>query len=141
MRALMERWRDLYGTEPPPHNKKFLISRLAYRIQELAYGGVSEDTMQRLDEQLKDAKFTALGMRRAGTAPQQQMLYKQYAVGTIFCQEWKGQVYKVMVVRDGFEYEGKVYKYLSPIAQRITGSHRSGNAFFGFTDRKKRKGK
>ena len=37
---LKQQWRELCGTEPPPYNRKFLESRLAYRIQELAYGGL-----------------------------------------------------------------------------------------------------
>ncbi len=42
--ALKTRWRELFDTEPPAYNRRFLESRLAYRIQELAYGGLSRDT-------------------------------------------------------------------------------------------------
>ena len=46
---LKQRWRDLFDREPPPYNRRFLENRLAYRIQELAYGGLSEETVERLD--------------------------------------------------------------------------------------------
>ena len=46
---LKQQWRDLFDTEPPPFNRKFLESRLAYRIQELAYGGLKPETIERLE--------------------------------------------------------------------------------------------
>ena len=45
---LKQQWRELFGTEPPPHNRAYLQSRLAYRIQELAYGGLKPETLKRL---------------------------------------------------------------------------------------------
>jgi hypothetical protein len=47
-RALKARWRELFDTQPPPYNRRFLESRLAYRIQELAYGGLKPETLERL---------------------------------------------------------------------------------------------
>ena len=46
---LKEQWRELFGKEPPPYNRRFLESRLAYRIQELAYGGLKPETVERLE--------------------------------------------------------------------------------------------
>jgi hypothetical protein len=46
--ALKVKWRALFDTEPPPYNRRFLESRLAYRIQELAYGGLKKETVERL---------------------------------------------------------------------------------------------
>jgi hypothetical protein len=46
--ALKDKWRALFDTEPPPYNRRFLESRLAYRIQELAYGGLKKETVERL---------------------------------------------------------------------------------------------
>ena len=46
--ALKARWRELFDSDPPPYNRRFLESRLAYRIQELAYGGLSRDSLDRL---------------------------------------------------------------------------------------------
>ena len=47
--ALKQKWRDLFESEPPPYNRRFLEHRLAYRIQELAYGGLKPETIQRLE--------------------------------------------------------------------------------------------
>src|SRR5450759_4794808 len=47
--GLKQKWRELFEGEPPPYNRRFLESRLAYRIQELAYGGLSPETRERLD--------------------------------------------------------------------------------------------
>ena len=44
---LKQQWRELFGSEPPPYNRRFLESRLAYRIQELAYGGLKPETIAR----------------------------------------------------------------------------------------------
>ena len=46
---LKQQWRELFAAEPPPYNRRFLESRLAYRIQELAYGGLKPETIQRLE--------------------------------------------------------------------------------------------
>jgi Protein of unknown function (DUF2924) len=46
---LKQKWRDLFDREPPPYNRRFLENRLAYRIQELAYGGLAEETLARHD--------------------------------------------------------------------------------------------
>src|SRR5829696_3369854 len=46
--VLKAKWRSLFESEPPPYNRRFLESRLAYRIQELAYGGLKKETVERL---------------------------------------------------------------------------------------------
>jgi Protein of unknown function (DUF2924) len=51
--VLKARWRELFDTEPPAYNRRFLESRLAYRIQELAYGGLSRETLERLKAMAK----------------------------------------------------------------------------------------
>ena len=47
--ALKQQWRELFAKEPPPGNRPYLESRLAYRIQELAYGGLRPETRTRLE--------------------------------------------------------------------------------------------
>ncbi|MGE3718074.1 MAG: DUF2924 domain-containing protein, partial [Bauldia sp.] len=65
--ALREQWRDLFGKEPPLYNRRYLESRLAYRIQELAYGGLKPETVKFLEdlgEQLASGKKVTLGDNR-----------------------------------------------------------------------------
>src|SRR3954463_8778496 len=62
--ALKARWRELFDTEPPPYNRRFLESRLAYRIQELAYGGLKPETLERLKELGKQFESSGKPVRR-----------------------------------------------------------------------------
>jgi hypothetical protein len=123
--GLKERWRALYGTEPPAYSRQHLVRRLAYRIQELAYGGLAEETKAKL-EQIADehdqARAKKRGKRQTNTPP----------AGTRLVRQWRGQRHIVTVTHDGgYEYGGKRYKSLSCVAKVITGAHRSGPLFFG----------
>lgn len=135
---LIERWRDLFGTEPQPYNKKFLVKRLAYRIQELAYGGINDELRKNLDAHLNEARYDISGLP-TGNNVQDPGVYKQYTAGTILRREWHEGIYEVTVARRGFEFGGRIYRHLTPIAKIITGTHQSGNAFFGLKPTKKAK--
>ncbi|WP_372624703.1 DUF2924 domain-containing protein [Falsiroseomonas sp.] len=122
--ALREQWRDLFGAEPPPYNRRFLESRLAYRVQELAYGGLKPETLARLEalgEQLDGGKITVRRMR-SDDKP---------IAGTQLIREYQGVEHVVTVTRDGFEYQGRPYLSLSAIARAITGTRWNGRVFFG----------
>jgi hypothetical protein len=121
---LKAEWRRLFGTEPPPYNRRFLESRLAYRIQELAYGGLKRETLERLEalgEQI-DAKNITLRRIRREQRP---------IVGTRLLREYQGVEHVVTVMRDGFEWQGRPYQSLSAIARAITGTRWNGWTFFG----------
>lgn len=121
---LKQQWRELFGTEPPPFNRPYLQSRLAYRIQELAYGGLKPETRARLEalgEQL-DGGNVVLRRTRADGRP---------LAGTRLLREWRGVEHAVTVLVDGFEWEGRPYRSLSAIARAITGTRWNGWAFFG----------
>src|SRR5215207_9060894 len=90
--ALKARWRDLFETEPPPYNRRFLEHRLAYRIQELAYGGLKPETLERLRE---------LGEQLDGGNPANRRRHHQDRplAGTRLIREWQG-VEHCATVRD-----------------------------------------
>jgi hypothetical protein len=120
---LKQKWRDLFDREPPPYNRRFLENRLAYRIQELAYGGLSEETLERLD---------ALADELDGKKPRRRSsLDNRPIAGARLIREWKGVEHCVTVRQDDFEYQGRPYKSLSAIARRITGTRWNGPLFFG----------
>jgi hypothetical protein len=121
---LKNKWRDLFDREPPPYNRRFLENRLAYRIQELAYGGLSEEAVERLD---------ALADELDGKAPKRRnsLLDRRPIAGTRLIREWKGSEHSVTVRQEDFEYQGRPYKSLSAIARRITGTRWNGLVFFG----------
>lgn len=122
--ALKSRWRELFDNEPPPYNRRFLESRLVYRIQELAYGGLSRETLDRLQAMAKqyEDQSPADRKKRPSTRP---------ITGTKLIREWKGIEHCVTVRADDFEYLGRPYKSLSSVAFQITGTKWNGWTFFG----------
>lgn len=122
--ALKAHWRELFDTEPPPYNRRFLESRLAYRIQELAYGGLSRDTMDRLKAMAKQYANQKPADRKA------RPLLRPVS-GTRLIREWRGIEHCVTVRPNDFEYLGKPYKSLSSVAREITGTKWNGWVFFG----------
>src|SRR5947208_3300420 len=109
--VLKAKWRELFDTEPPPYNRRFLESRLAYRIQELAYGGLKPETVERL---------AALAARVGGNATGRARVAQERPItGTRLLREWQGVEHSVTVRDDGFEYRGRPYKSLSAVARLI----------------------
>jgi hypothetical protein len=122
--ALKVKWRALFDTEPPPYNRRFLESRLAYRIQELAYGGLKKETVERL---------RVLGKQydsKPGKKPKGRSQRLPIA-GTQLIREWQGVQHRITVRTDDFEYQGRPYKSLSAIAREITKVRWNGWVFFG----------
>ena len=127
---LKQQWPELFDSEPPPFKRRYLESRLAYRIQELAYGGLKPETVKRLEalgEQLDggDRKKSRI---RADRMP---------IVGTRLIREWQGVEHLVTVTADGFDWQGRPYKSLSAIARAITGTRWNGWVFFGLKNHRR----
>ncbi len=114
-----EMWRELFESEPPPYNRPYLESRLAYRIQELSLGGLSNETKRRLRD---------IAANKEGNSARKPTLFTP---GIMLVREWRGTVHKVTVLQDGYEYEGQRFRSLSRIARVITGTNWNGHAFFG----------
>jgi hypothetical protein len=129
--ALKARWRELFDTEPPPYNRRFLESRLAYRIQELAYGGLKPETLERLKALGKQFDGGRISVRKRGANDRP-------IAGTRLIREYQGIEHCVTVRRDDFDYLGKPYKSLSAIARAITGTRWNGLVFFGLKNQRGR---
>lgn len=131
---LKERWAMLYGGVPPAYNRTFIIKRLAYRIQELTYGGLSERTQIKMREILDTYDIDENGCDRSERQTQREKRRRLEVpvTGTRLVREWNGRRYEVIVVPGGFEYDGKKYRSLTAITKAITGTHWNGRAFFGF---------
>jgi len=126
---LKQQWRELFGAEPPPYNRRFLESRLAYRIQELAYGGLKPETVARLEalgEQLDGGNITLRRIRHDDRP----------IAGTRLLREYQGVEHTVTVLQDGYEWQGRPYKSLSAIARAITGTRWNGWLFFGLRNQR-----
>ena len=116
---LVSLWRTLCGNEPPATNRRFIIKRLAYRIQEIAYGGLSEESDRKMDAVLKCHGYDDLGMPKVSSS-RAQSRKDLPVIGSKLVREWNGRHYEVTTLRDGFEYEGRRYRSLSAIAKAIT---------------------
>lgn len=130
LRAL---WRELFGSLPPQVNRAYLQRRLAYRMQELAMDGSSASAV--------DNRLAALDKQsRSDRHRPKHSRYLKLATGTKLLREYKDVEYHVTVLPNGeFEFNGKRYKSLTKIACDITGTWISGPAFFGLTQKSKRK--
>jgi hypothetical protein len=126
--ALRQKWRDLFEREPPLFNRRYLESRLAYRIQELAYGGLKPETIERL-EALADEVEGNGGRRR-------RSIESRPIAGTRLIREWKGVEHCVTVRDDDFEYLGRPFQSLSAIARTITNTRWNGLVFFGLKNQR-----
>jgi hypothetical protein len=128
-RELKDRWKDLYGTEPPAKISRDLMRRaIAYRLQERAFGGLKPATLRLLDRAAEDAYA-----RRPIDTGQVRVIKP----GTALIREWNGATHQVTVLEEGVSYQNKRYHSLSEVARAITGSRWSGPLFFGLKGRTK----
>lgn len=126
---LKKLWREMYETDLPGLNRKWIVDRLAYRIQELALEKDIGSLEQRLD---------ALAKVRLGNdlKKERKRPIHRPLTGTRLIRDYGGVEYQVTVLADGFAFDGRKYKSLSRIAQVITGKAWSGPAFFGLVSKK-----
>jgi hypothetical protein len=124
MPELKAEWRSLFDTEPPPFNRRSLENRIAYRIQELAYGGLKPETRKRLEAlgDIYDSDNVTTRRIRHDARP---------VAGTRLLREYRGIEHTVTVLADGYEWQGRPYRSLSAIARAITGTRWNGLVFFG----------
>ena len=122
-------WQGLMGSPPPNNSRSFLEQRLAYRLQELTFGGLSKPTRQLLD---------ALADEVEGKKVRKSVIAdpRNPVIGTRLVREWDGTEHVITVLKDGFDWQGRKYKSLSAIARTITGTQWNGYRFFGLRERK-----
>ena len=123
IRELREEWRSLYKADVSPYlSRELLIRAVAYRMQEVALGGLLPEPQRQLRQiaqQLKQAGVSRINLR------------PQLKPGTRLIREWQGRTYEVVVLDDGLSWQGAQYRSLSAIARKITGTAWSGPLFFG----------
>ena len=119
---LRAEWRRLYRGQPPRLSRDLLVRSIAYRIQELAYGGLSKAARRKL--LALSAELQTNGSIEPEDGP-------RLRPGARLVREWRGRTHTIQVTEDGFEFSGKSYSSLTKIAHAITGAHWSGPRFFG----------
>lgn len=115
---LRELYKRYFGRDGATGNKEFYVSRIAYRMQEAHYGGLPS-SVRFLIENMKVPKDNSKG---------------SMTVGSSIIKDYKGKLYKVMVLNNAFELNGQVYGSLSAVAGAITGQRISGKFFFNIKD-------
>jgi len=120
---LREEWRRLNKADASRHlSRELLVRAVAYRLQELALGGLRPEPQRRLRQ-------IAMELKQTGAARTRPRL--QLPAGTRLMREWRGRRYEVVVLDDGFSWQGIHYRSLSAVARTITGTAWSGPLFFG----------
>ena len=147
VRELQIEWQRLYGEASRSRNRDFLWRCLAWRVQELAHGGLSDAAKRRLEELAPDSfqrartPNVAVDVAEPGpveTAPRRVRDLRTPVVGSVITKQYKGRELRVVVRDGGFEFEGAVFASLSALAREITGSsHINGKLFFGLVTRKR----
>ena len=123
IRELREEWRRLYKADASPHlSRELLIRAVAYRMQEVALGGLRPEPQRQLRQIAIEVKQTGGAAKR---------FRPQLKSGTRLLREWQGRTYEVVVLDDGFSWLGTRCNSLSAIARKITGAAWSGPLFFG----------
>jgi Protein of unknown function (DUF2924) len=118
---LRDTWRELFGQEPPALGRRYLEDRIAFRVQELNLGGLSDRARRKLDALVDQLEPKAARRRDPGRP----------IAGTQLRRQWQGTEHVVTVREHDFEYGGRPYRSLSAVARKIAGSRWNGWAFFG----------
>lgn len=122
-KELRKIWFTMFDLEPEIMSRKYMISKLAYKMQELVYGSLDADTEAKI-------KACANETFRKKTLSSKNHSKFNPLVGTKIIKKHGEKIYEVLVVNDGFAFEGIVYKSLSAIATKITGTKWNGLKFF-----------
>ena len=130
---LRQKYRDVFGEETRSGNKDWLWKRVAWRMQELEYGGLSERAKNRASELANEADIRLKVPKNAFDELPSAARKSGISPGTILTRKYKGRIYGVRTLEKGFEYDGRIFRSLSAVAHDITGSHWNGNLFFNIS--------
>jgi DUF2924 family protein len=134
LKGLRTRWQNQFGRSAPEHLTRYLLFRiLAYRIQADRLGDLDAGTLKVLEQAAGresqpskiSSRLAALDQRRSAPPP-----------GTVLVREWDRKSHQVMVLQDGFAWNGETFDSLSQVALAITGTKWNGPRFFGLRDRR-----
>ena len=139
MGQLRQRFAEVFGEATQASNRTRLVKRIAWRLQALAEGDLSDRARRRAAELARDAdlRLNPPPSKTTTTSPPPEPVnipapvdHRLPPPGTILARPYKGQLVQVQVLTEGFAYAGRVYPSLSAVAKAITGSHCNGFLFF-----------
>ena len=138
-KRLQERFEELFRYETRSNHRQYLFRRIAWRLQALAEGDLSERARSRALEIANDADLRICAPKsvlEAAPEREQRTRIKPSEddrlpiAGTLLTRDYQGKTVVVKVLDQGFEHRGEVYKSLSAIARHVTGTNWNGFAFF-----------
>lgn len=137
---LVQRYEEVFKEECRSRNKQYLIRRIAWRLQANEEGGLSRAALKKAAELSEDAETRVTAPRKHSNDGVKLVVPEPTAFvdwdprlpppGNIIERQYKGKMIRVIVLQDGFEYEGQRYKSLTAIAKEVSGSHCNGFLFF-----------
>ena len=140
-KALKTRYRELFGEESRSSNHAHLFRRIAWRLQALAEGDLSQRARDRARELAADVDLRLRPPRKfwpelaeASVDAESRRAQRDLRLpipGTVLRRQYRGKTVCVTILKEGFEYEGKEYASLSAIASSATGMRWNGFSFFG----------
>lgn len=138
---LRQRYEELFSEPTTSHHRLWLVRRIAWRLQALAEGDLSQRARERAQELANDAdlRLSPPQGQAIGKSPGGVPLRRDPRLpmpGSILTRPYKGSTLQVKVLADAFQYEGQTYKSLSAVVKAITGSHANGFLFFGLIKEK-----
>jgi len=144
--VLREKYQEVFREEARSRHREHLFRRIAWRLQALAEGDLSERARRRASQIARDADlrkvaprgFFTVGEERIeitrGNRNRRQQDSRLPLPGAVLSRKWKGRTILVEVLAKGFRFENRHYSSLSAIAVAITGTRWNGLAFFGLTN-------
>ena len=137
---LVKRYEEVFKEECRSRNKQYLIRRIAWRLQANEEGGLSRAALKKAAELSEDAETRVTAPRKHSNDGVKLVVPEPTAFvdwdprlpppGNIVERQYKGKMIRVIVLKEGFEYEGRRYKSLTAIAKEVSGSHCNGFLFF-----------
>lgn len=126
---LRAKWRDVYRDVAPDIGPDLLRRGIAYRLQERRQGSLASSTRRDIERLIKQLGKGEGGLKSGAAS---------LKTGTRLVRSWRDKMHHVLVLDDGYEFDGRRYQSLTQITQDITGAHWSGPRFFGLATRRKR---
>src|SRR5258708_32956319 len=130
--GLRSRWHSVFQRQAPAHlTRHLLFAVIAYRIQADRFGDIDHATTQVMDRTVAEEEGPAMSARLASFDQKRTEL----TPGTLLVRMWDRQSQRVMVMADGFAWNGQTYVHLSKVSFAITGTKWNGPRFFGLRDK------